>query len=70
MIRFDRKLDKMDVLDALTVLFILCGPPAYIRSDKDPELIALKVRDWISSVGVKTAYIVPCVGDLIPQINS
>jgi transposase InsO family protein len=59
MIRVDRKLNSTDVLDALTDLFILRGPPEYIRSDNGPEFIALKVRDWIAAVGAKTAYIEP-----------
>ena len=33
MIRVDRRLNSTDVLDALTDLFILRGPPQYIRSD-------------------------------------
>jgi hypothetical protein len=33
MIRFDRKLNSTDVLDALTDLFILRSPPEYIGSD-------------------------------------
>ena len=57
MIRVDRKLNSTDVLDALTDLFILRGPPEYIRSDNGPEFIALKVRNWIAAVGTKTAYI-------------
>ena len=59
MIRVDRKLNSTDVLDALTDLFILRGPPEYIRSDNGPEFIALKVRGWIAAVGAKTAYIEP-----------
>nr|WP_281173429.1 IS3 family transposase [Leisingera methylohalidivorans] len=59
MIRVDRKLNSTDVLDALTDLFILRGPPVYIRSDNGPEFIARKVRDWIAAVGAKTAYIEP-----------
>ena len=59
MIRVDRKLNSTDVLDALTDLFILRGPPEYIRSDNGPEFIAQKVRDWIVAVGAKTAYIEP-----------
>ncbi len=59
MIRVDRKLNSTDVLDALTDLFILRGPPEYIRSDNGPEFIARKVRDWIAAVGAKTAYIEP-----------
>lgn len=59
MIRVNRKLNSTDVLDALTDLFILRGPPEYIRSDNGPEFIAQKVRDWIVAVGAKTAYIEP-----------
>ncbi len=33
--------------------------PAYIRSDNGPELVAEAVRDWISVVSAKTAYIEP-----------
>ena len=46
-------------LDALTDLFILSGPPAFIRSDNGPEFIAQNVRDWITAVGAKTADIEP-----------
>ena len=35
MIQVDRKLNSIDVVDALTDLFILRGPPAFIRSDND-----------------------------------
>lgn len=59
MIRVDRKLNSTDVLDALTDLFILRGPPEYIRSDNGPEFIAQKVRDWIAAVAAKAAYIEP-----------
>ena len=59
MIRVDRKLNSTDVLDALSDLFILRGPPEYIRSDNGPEFIAQKVRDWITAVGAKTAVIEP-----------
>ena len=59
MIRVKRKLNSVDVIDVLTDLFILRGPPALIRSDNGPEFVAEAVRDWISAVGAKTAYIVP-----------
>ena len=39
-IKVDRKLNSMNVIDALTVLFIMRGPPAFIRSDNGPEFIA------------------------------
>jgi len=59
MIRVDRKLNSTNVVDALTDLFILRGPPGYIRSDNGPEFIAHSVRDWIAAVGARTAYIAP-----------
>ena len=49
----------MNVIDALTDLFIMRGPPAFIRSDNGPEFIAQTVRNWIAAVGAKTAYIEP-----------
>ena len=59
MIRVDRKLNSVDVIDVLTDLFILRGPPAFIRSDNGPEFVAESVRGWIAAVGARTAYIVP-----------
>ena len=59
MIRVKQKLNSFDVIDVLTDLFILRGPPAYIRSDNGPEFVAEAVRDWIAAVGAKTAYIEP-----------
>jgi len=59
MIRVKRKLNSTDVVDALTDLFILRGPPEYIRSDNGAEFIAKKVRAWIGAVGAKTAFIAP-----------
>jgi transposase InsO family protein len=45
------------VIEVLSDLFILRGIPAHIRSDDGPEFVAQAVRDWISAVGAKTAYI-------------
>ena len=42
--RVDRKLNSTDVIDVLTDLFILRGPPAYVRSDNGPEFVARAVR--------------------------
>ncbi|MES0865028.1 IS3 family transposase [Ruegeria sp. SCPT10] len=58
-IRVERKLNSVDVIDALTDLFILRGAPRFIRSDNGPEFVAQAVRDWIAAVGAKTAYIEP-----------
>jgi putative transposase len=59
MIRVDRKLNSVSVIDALTDLFILRGPPAFIRSDNGPEFVAEAVRDRIAAVGARTAFIEP-----------
>ena len=58
-IRIDRKLNSTAVIDVLSDLFILRGPPGYVRSDNGPEFIARAVQDWITAVGSKTAYIEP-----------
>ena len=58
-IRVDRKLNSQNVLDVLTDLFIIRGSPEYIRSDNGPEFVAKSLRNWISAVGAKTAYIEP-----------
>ena len=58
-VKVDRKLNSTNVIDALTDLFILCGAPAFIRSDNSPEFVAQAVRGWITAVGAKTAYIEP-----------
>jgi transposase InsO family protein len=58
-IRVNRKLKAVDVIDALSDLFILRGVPGHIRSDNGPEFVATAVREWIAAVGAKTAYIEP-----------
>ena len=58
-IKVDQKLNSMNVIDGLTDLFIMRGPPAFIRSDNGPEFIAQTVRNSIAAVGAKTAYIEP-----------
>ena len=58
-IRINRKLKATDVIDALSDLFILRGIPTHIRSDNGPEFIAHNLRNWLSAVGAKTAYIMP-----------
>jgi len=58
-IRVGSSLRADDVLDILSTLFITEGVPDYIRSDNGSEFSAQCLRDWIKSVGVKTAYIEP-----------
>ena len=47
------------MIDVLSDLFILRGIPGHIRSDNGPEFVAKAVREWITAVGAKTAYIEP-----------
>ena len=58
-IRIDRKLNSTGVIDVLSDLFILRGVPDHIRSDNGPEFVAKAVRQWITAVGAKAAYIEP-----------
>lgn len=58
-IRIDRKLKSTDVIDVLSDLFILRGVPGHVRSDNGPEFVAKSVREWITAVGAKTAFIEP-----------
>jgi transposase InsO family protein len=56
-IRIARRLKAIDVIDVLSDLFFLRGIPSHIRSDNGPEFVAEAVREWITAVGAKTAYI-------------
>ena len=47
------------MLDRLTDLFALHGPPEHLRSDNGPEFTANVVRRWLGRVGVRTLYIEP-----------
>ncbi len=58
-IRVSRKLKATDVIDVLSALFILRGVLKHIRSDNGPEFIAKALREWITAVGARTAYIMP-----------
>ena len=58
-IRVARELKAIDVIDALSDLFVLCGVPGHVRSDDGPEFVAKAVQAWIGAVGAKTASIAP-----------
>ena len=58
-IRVKRKLNSIEVIDALTDLFILRGVPCFVRSDNGPEFVADAVRAWIKAVGAQAAFIEP-----------
>lgn len=48
-----------DVIEALSNAMMLNGTPEYLRSDNGTEFTANKIRKWLSSVSVITAYIEP-----------
>jgi putative transposase len=58
-IRVGPSIKSNDVLDTLSTLFITEGVPDYIRSDNGSEFTAKALREWLESIGVKTAYIEP-----------
>ena len=54
-----RRLNSEDVLERLSHLFVRRVVPDHIRSDNGSEFTAIKVRDWLERVEVKTLYIEP-----------
>lgn len=47
------------MLAALAELFVTRSPPAHIRSDIGPEIIATAVQQWLTQIGAKTLFITP-----------
>ena len=58
-IRVGSSLKTDQVLDTLSDLFITERVPDHIRSDNGSEFTAKSLREWIGSLGVRTAYIEP-----------
>lgn len=58
-IRAARRFRSDQVLELLTELFTMNGPPQHIRSDNGPEFTAKAVRSWLPKVGVQTLFIEP-----------
>ena len=56
-IRVARRLDSSHVIELLADLFVTRGVAEHVRSDQGTEFTATAVKDWITSVGAKTAYI-------------
>lgn len=54
-----RSWKHQNVLETLSGLFVIRGCPAYLRSDNGSEFTATKLREWLSNIGVHTAYIEP-----------
>ncbi|WAM25162.1 IS3 family transposase [Myxococcus sp. NMCA1] len=47
------------VIEVLSRLVAVHGPPEYLRSDNGPEFIAKALRRWLEGNGIQTAYIAP-----------
>jgi len=58
-VRVDRSIGAAKVIASLEWLFLLHGPPAHIRSDNGPELVAKELQKWLKERGTKTLYITP-----------
>lgn len=58
-IRVGSSLRTDQVLETLSDLFVTEGVPDHIRSDNGSEFTAKSLREWIGSLGVRTAYIEP-----------
>jgi putative transposase len=57
--RVEYRLDSIDVVEALSMLFSKRGIPTYIRSDNGPEFVANSLKQWLESERCGTIYIEP-----------
>jgi len=53
------RIGSVQVIEQLANAMIENGISEYIRSDNGPEFIAKELHNWLSGIGVKTAYIEP-----------
>ncbi len=58
-IRTERRQNQETVLETLSDLFLLHGPPEHLRSDNGAEFTATAVREWLERLEVKTLFIEP-----------
>lgn len=58
-IRTERRHSQDTVLETLAELFLLHGPPRYVRSDNGAEFTAAMVREWVQRLGVTALFIEP-----------
>ena len=58
-IRVERRQNQEMVLETLDNLFLLYGPPDYIRTDNVAEFAATAVREWRKRLDVQTLFIEP-----------
>ena len=58
-IRTERRQNQETVLETLSDLFLLHGPPEHLRSDNGAEFTATAVREWLDRLEVQTLFIEP-----------
>lgn len=54
-----RSWKHQDIIELLAGLFLTKGCPEYIRSDNGSEFTANMLKQWLSNLGILTAYIEP-----------
>ena len=57
--RTARRQNQETVLETLSDLFLLHGPPAHIRSDNGARFTATAVREWLHRLDSQTLFIEP-----------
>jgi transposase InsO family protein len=58
-IKVARRLNSLNVIEAMADVMVCRGVPEHIRSDNGPEMTAKIIRDWLPKVGANTLYIEP-----------
>lgn len=58
-IKVARRLNSLDVIQAMADVMVIKGVPEHIRSDNGPEMTAKIMRDWLPKIGANTLYIEP-----------
>lgn len=56
-VEVDGRINSPRVIEVLARLMSLRGQPEYVRSDNGPEFVSKAIKQWLSSSGVKAAYI-------------
>jgi len=56
-LRVERRLNSLEVIDALADVMLALGIPEHIRSDNGPEFITRELRQWLGTGKTQTLYI-------------
>ena len=57
--RTENRQNQETVLETLSDLFLLHGPPQHLRSDNGVEFTATAVREWLQRLEIQTLFIDP-----------